>query len=154
MCHSLKVVKLHSTFCSVLYVLRYSSKWYSFSVFIHFSIRDLSSSYKDKTWDRSAENLWSLLLLLCLCWWYKLFLKEYHFYKKYGWYFPFFLDFSELNPNLLKCEITGIIVLIDIQVAVCGMHCVDLKDDALTILGTHFSYNKKKKKRGKKFTQR
>ena len=32
------------------------------------------------------------------------------------------------------------------------MHCVDLKDDALTILGTHFSYYKKKKKRKKFYT--
>ena len=29
--------------------------------------------------------------------------------------------------------------------AVCGMRCVDLKNDTLKILGTHFSYNEKLK---------
>ena len=27
--------------------------------------------------------------------------------------------------------------------AVCGMRCVDLKNDILKMLGTHFSYSKK-----------
>ena len=29
--------------------------------------------------------------------------------------------------------------------AVCGMHCADLKNDILKILGTHFSYYEKLK---------
>ena len=45
--------------------------------------------------------------------------------------FHFFLYFSELKPNLSKWEITGIGVLKGVQVAVCGMHCVDLKNDLL-----------------------
>ena len=40
--------------------------------------------------------------------------------------FHFFLDFSGLKQNLSKCEITGIRVLKGVQVAVCGMRCVDL----------------------------
>ena len=60
--------------------------------------------------------------------------------------FHFFLDFSGLKPNLSKCEITGIGVLKEVQVAVCGMCCADLKNDTLKILGIHFSYNEKLKK--------
>ena len=32
-----------------------------------------------------------------------------------------------------------------VQVAVCGLRCVDLNNDTLKILGTHFSYNEKLK---------
>ena len=58
--------------------------------------------------------------------------------------FPFFPDFSGLKPNLSKCEIRGIGVLKWVQVAVCDMCCVDLKNDTLKT-GTHFSYNEKLK---------
>ena len=59
--------------------------------------------------------------------------------------FHLFSEFLGLKPNLSKCEITGIAVLKEVQVAVCGMRCVDLKNDTLKILGTHFSYNEKLK---------
>ena len=36
-------------------------------------------------------------------------------------------------------------VLKGVQVAVCGMLCVDLNDDMWKILDTHFSYNEKLK---------
>ena len=35
--------------------------------------------------------------------------------------------------------------LIRVQVAVCGLRCVDLKTNTLKILGTHLSYNEKLK---------
>ena len=41
--------------------------------------------------------------------------------------FHLFLEFSGLKPNLSKWEITVTGVLKGIQVAVCGMRCVDLK---------------------------
>ena len=63
--------------------------------------------------------------------------------------FHLFSEFSGLKPNLSKCWITAIGVLKGVQVVVCGMRCVDLKNDTLKILGTHFSYNKKTE-RGKK----
>ena len=49
--------------------------------------------------------------------------------------FLFFSYFSELKPNLTKSEITGIGVLKAVQVAVCGMRCIDLNVDTLKILG-------------------
>ena len=55
------------------------------------------------------------------------------------------LSFSGLKPNLRKLEIAGIRVLKGVQVGVCGMRCIDLNNDTLKILGTHFSYNKKLK---------
>ena len=36
-------------------------------------------------------------------------------------------------------------VLKGIQVTVCGLRCIDLNNDTLKILGTHFSYNEKLK---------
>ena len=59
--------------------------------------------------------------------------------------FHSFSELSRLKLNLSKCEVTGIGVLKVIQVAVCGMRCVDLKNDTLKILVTHFSYNEKLK---------
>ena len=59
--------------------------------------------------------------------------------------FHLFSEFSGLKSNLLKCDITGIGVLKGVQAAVCDMRCVDLKYDALKILGTDFSNNKKLK---------
>ena len=50
-----------------------------------------------------------------------------------------------LKPNLTKSKIAGIGDLKGDQVAVCGMHCIDLNIDTLKILGTHFSYNEKLK---------
>ena len=81
---------------------------------------------------------------------FSFFLKVY-FYKKYGRYFPFFSDFSGLKSNLSKCEITGIGVLKRAQVTVCSMRSVDLKNDTLKILGTHFSYSEKLLKEEKNF---
>ena len=39
-------------------------------------------------------------------------------------YFPIF---SGLEPNKCKCEIAGIGVLKGVQIALCGMECVNLK---------------------------
>ena len=38
-------------------------------------------------------------------------------------------------------------VLKGVEMALCGMRCIDLNIDTLKILGTHFSYNEKLKER-------
>ena len=53
--------------------------------------------------------------------------------------FNTFSLFSGLKPNLTKCEIAGIGALKGVQVAVCGMRCIDLCNEAIKILGTYFS---------------
>ena len=53
-----------------------------------------------------------------------------------------FLNFSRLKPSKTKCEIAGIGVLKGIQVALCGIKCVNLNNETVKILGVHFSYNK------------
>ena len=55
--------------------------------------------------------------------------------------FDTFYLFSRLETNLTKCEIAGIGALKGVQVAVCGMRCIDLCNEAIEILGTYFSYN-------------
>ena len=59
--------------------------------------------------------------------------------------FYLFSYFSGLKPNLKKSEIGGIGALKGVQVAACYLLCIDLSNDTLKILGTHFSYNKKLK---------
>ena len=57
--------------------------------------------------------------------------------------FCFFSCFSGLKPNFKKSELTVIRVLIGVQVAVCGLRCIDKKNSTLQILGIYFSYNEK-----------
>ena len=63
--------------------------------------------------------------------------------------FYLFSYFSGLKLNLKKSEIVGIGELKGVQVAVCGLRCVDLNNDTLKILGTHLSYNEKLKEEKK-----
>ena len=63
--------------------------------------------------------------------------------------FYFFSYFSGLKPNLTKSETTCTGVLKVVQVAVCGVRCIDLNNNTLKILGTHFSYNEKLKEEKK-----
>ena len=55
--------------------------------------------------------------------------------------FNTFSLFSGLKSNLTRCEIVGIRALKGVQVAVSGMRCIDLCNEAIKILGTYFSYN-------------
>ena len=52
-----------------------------------------------------------------------------------------FPNFSGLKPNKTKCEIAGIGVLNGVQVALCGMKCVNLNNGIVKMLAVHFSYN-------------
>ena len=63
--------------------------------------------------------------------------------------FLFFFVLFRIKTNLTKSEIAAIEVLKGIQVAVCGMRCIDLNVDTLKILGTHFSYDEKLKEEKK-----
>ena len=49
-----------------------------------------------------------------------------------------FSYFSRLKLNLRKSEIAGIGALKGVQVAACCMRCIDLNNNTLKILGTHF----------------
>ena len=53
--------------------------------------------------------------------------------------------FSGIIANLTKSEIASVAVLQGVQVAVCGMCCIDVTNDTLKILGTCFSYHEKLK---------
>ena len=52
--------------------------------------------------------------------------------------FEHFSFFSGLNPDKSKCEITGIGVVKEVQMALCGMECVNLRYNIIEILGIHF----------------
>ena len=56
--------------------------------------------------------------------------------------FDLFYDFSGLKPNTTKCEIAGIGVLNEVQATV-SVKCMDLRNEAIKILGVYLSYNQK-----------
>ena len=74
---------------------------------------------------------------------YNLFLQDTISIKHKVDAFYLFLYFSGLKPNLKKSKIEGIEALKEVQVASCGLRCIDLNNDTLKILGTNFSYNEK-----------
>ena len=53
------------------------------------------------------------------------------------------MKFSGLKPNKSKCEIAGIGALKGVQVALCGMRCIDLVSNIVKISGISYSYNDK-----------
>ena len=55
--------------------------------------------------------------------------------------FQIFSLFSGLKRNVEKCEVAGIGNLKGVEVADCGMKCINLTRDTTKILGVHFSYN-------------
>ena len=57
--------------------------------------------------------------------------------------FESFSNFSGLCPNLYKCEIAGIGVLKNLNVALCGTKNINLTKESIKTLGVHISYNKK-----------
>ena len=49
-----------------------------------------------------------------------------------------FSNLAALKPNKRKCEIACIGILNGVQVAPCGMKCVNLNNETVKILGVHF----------------
>ena len=47
---------------------------------------------------------------------------------------------SGLKPSFSKCKMAGIECLKGVEVAVCGIKCVNVKVNTIKILGIHFSY--------------
>ena len=71
------------------------------------------------------------------------FLKDLASVKKLLDIFSYYSKYSGLKPNFSKCEIAGIGSLKEVEVAVYGIKCVNLKINVIKILGIHFSYNNK-----------
>ena len=63
--------------------------------------------------------------------------------------FKLFSDFLGFKPNTDKCKITGIGVLKGVQVAVCGMKCIDLRNEAMKILDIILLIQSENKRRTK-----
>ena len=56
--------------------------------------------------------------------------------------FDKFSFFSGLKLNKEKCEIAGIGVKKGVNLALCGIQCVNLEEDCIKILGVYYSYSK------------
>ena len=54
-------------------------------------------------------------------------------------------NFSGLRSNLNKCEIAGIGVLKNVNVALCGMKNINQTKECIKMLGVYISYNRKLK---------
>ena len=72
------------------------------------------------------------------------FLREKRSIKELLNTFATFSKYSELKPNHEKCGTAGIGALKSVEVAVCGMKCIDLCNDTINITGIHFSYTNEK----------
>ena len=55
-----------------------------------------------------------------------------------SWTIQYFFRFLRIKKSPTKCEIAGIGSLIGVQLAVCGMKCIDLRNEAIKILRTYF----------------
>ena len=55
--------------------------------------------------------------------------------------FEEFSWFSELKPNITKCEIAGLVPLKGVLEAVCGLNTAVLTNDPIKILGMHLSHH-------------
>ena len=53
----------------------------------------------------------------------------------------FFLKY-EISVLKSKCEVAGKVVNKRVQMALCGMECINLTSDSIKPLGVPFSYNK------------
>ena len=71
------------------------------------------------------------------------FVKDLASVKKLLDIFSYYLKFAGLKPNFPKCEIAGIGSLKGVEVAACGIKCVNIKINAIKVIGIHFSYNNK-----------
>ena len=69
------------------------------------------------------------------------FLKDENSIAQISETFKLLSDFLGLKPNTIKCKIAGIGVLKRVQVAICGMKCINLRNKTIKILGVYFSYN-------------
>ena len=56
--------------------------------------------------------------------------------------FNSFSEFSGLNLNKTKCEISGIGVMKGAKTALCNIKNVNLLSDSIKVLGVLYSYNK------------
>ena len=81
------------------------------------------------------------------------FLREKRSIKELLNTFTTFSKYSELKPNQEKCGVAGIGVLKNVEVAACGMKCIDLCNDTINITGIHFSYTKEKRKEKKNYQE-
>ena len=79
--------------------------------------------------------------LYCLRSWYNVFSERLTIHCIPSWTIQYFFRFSGLKPNLTKCEVAVIGALKGVQVAICGMNCIDLCNEVIKILGTYFSRN-------------
>ena len=59
--------------------------------------------------------------------------------------FKEYFCFSGLKPNITKCKIAGLNPMKGVLEAVCGLKAVELTNDAIKILGIHFSYHNETK---------
>ena len=58
--------------------------------------------------------------------------------------------YNSPKTKLTKSKIAGLAVLKEVQVAVCGMHCIVLNNNTFKILGNNFSKTKNWKRKKKR----
>ena len=88
-----------------------------------------------------------MLPLCCLHRWYNVFSERFTIHCIPSWLFNTFFFFSRLKSHLTKRGIAGIEALNGVQLDVCGIKCINLRNEAIKVLGTYFSCKKKRWKK-------
>ena len=99
---------------------------------------------KKKSRNKKYRNI-SSLSPLYFCRQYDVFPERLTIHCIPSWNIQYFYLFPGLKSNLKKWEIVGIEALKGVQLAFCDMKCIDLRNEAIKILCTWFSYSNKRK---------
>lgn len=114
-------------------------RWSNLGITFHTDVRKFNSTCYNTSWNKRYKIIWALFPLQCICRWYNFSFERCTIHWKSMSNFFFF---SGLKTDLTKQEIVGLGVLLKgVQMAVRGMRCVDLCNEAIRILGCYFSYN-------------
>ena len=109
--------------------------------FLHFySILHYKSffTHQKRSLDQRYYSLWLCFSLYSTCRWFNVFLKDLASVKNLLDIFSHYLKYPGLKPNFFKCEVAGIGSLKGVEMAVCGIKCVNLRVNTINIFGIQF----------------
>ena len=117
---------------------RRSNQGDSISAYLVILMLEILFLFIETSWNKRHRDISVLYYLYCLCRWCSVLSERFTTHWIPSWNIHCFFIFSGLKTNLTKCETVGIGAL---KLAVCGMKCIDLRNEAIIILGTYFSYS-------------
>ena len=109
-------------------------RWPHVGIPFYTGIRNFISFYCKAYWNKRYRSFWTLLPLYCICRRYGVFSERCTMHWNLVEIFNTFPLSFGLKPNLTIVALKGV------QVALCGMRCIELCNETIKILGTYFLY--------------